>query len=77
MPPEIKSPAPGDMNHAGRFASLTNARVKPFFSSRPEKRDKKGGLNPHGYYVHAALTNTTSLRTFRLLGRLASGTSKD
>jgi hypothetical protein len=73
MQPGIRPPAAGGMNRAGRLVSRANAGVKPLFSSRLEKRGEKGGLNPHGYCRHVALPNTTSLRTFRLLGRLASG----
>jgi hypothetical protein len=63
----------GGMNSLGRLATHASAYVKPLFSSRPEMEGKKGGLNPHGYWLQVALPNTTSLRTFRLLGRHASG----
>ncbi len=73
MSPKIKPPTVGGINSAGRLAARASAGVKPLFLSRPKNRVEKGGLNPHGYWVHAALTLTTSLRTFRLLGRHASG----
>jgi hypothetical protein len=67
------SPFQGDMNSAGRLLTSASACVEPPFSSRLKNGVKKGGLNPHGYWLHAALMNTTSLRTFRLLGRQQSG----
>jgi hypothetical protein len=73
MPSGIKPPALGGMNRAGRLVSRANAGVEPLFLSRPEKWGQKGGLSLHGYYVHAVRANTTSLRTFRLFGRHASG----
>lgn len=69
----FKPPFQGGVNFAGRLAIRASACVKSPFLSRPKKWGKKGDLNPHGYWLHAALTNTTSLRTFRLLGRHASG----
>jgi hypothetical protein len=58
----FKPPFQGGMNSSGRLVNRASACVKPPFLSRPEKQDKKGGLNPHGYWLHAALMNTTSYR---------------
>jgi hypothetical protein len=76
MPPGIEPPAPGGMNHAGRLVTRASIGVKPPFSSRPEKRSKKSGSNPHGYCPHAALLSITSLRTFRLLGGMRLGRAR-
>jgi hypothetical protein len=69
----FKPPFLGGTNLDGRLVIRANACVKSPFSSRPKMLGKKGVLNPHGYSLHAALSNTTSSRTFRLLGRHASG----
>lgn len=63
----------GGMNLAGRLLTLANTGFKSPFSRRPKSDEIKGGLNPHVYWLQAALDNTTSLRTYRLLGRLLSG----
>ncbi len=58
----FKPPFQGGMNYLGRHVTSASSRVKPPFLSRPEKQGKKGVLNPHGYWLHAALMNTTSYR---------------
>jgi len=52
----------GFLNTSGRLVTRVVIYFKPPFSSRPEKRGAKGGLNPHVYWPQAALTKPTSYR---------------
>lgn len=68
----FKPPFQGGIVSAGRLLSRANAGVKPPFQFRPEKHHKKGGEIPHGYWLQAALPNTTSYRRIRLQGGIPS-----
>lgn len=72
----LKLPFQGGMYSIGRLLTRMDIGFMPLLSSRPKSLCKKGGLKPHGYWLHTALTYTTSLQTYRLLGRLLSGRKK-
>jgi hypothetical protein len=76
MLPEAKPPSQGGLYSTGRLETRASVRFKSPFSSCPEKWGKKGDLKPHGDRPHVAPPNATSLRTFRLLGRHASGRNR-
>lgn len=65
----FKPPFQGGMVSAGRLLTRANTGIKPPFQFRPEKHPEKGGETPHGYWLQAALPNTTSLRTYPPSGR--------
>ena len=58
----FKPPFQGDMNFTGRLLTRVDIGFTPPFLSRPENGGRKGGLNPHGYWLHVALLDTTSYR---------------
>ena len=55
-------PFQGGMYSTGRLLTRMDIGFMLPFSSRPENGGNKGGSNPHGYWLHTALTNTTSYR---------------
>ena len=61
-------PFQGGMNFLGRLLTHMDIGLKTPFFSRPRKGGKKGGLDPHGYWLHAALLNATSYRRTALQG---------
>ena len=58
----LKLPFQGGMYSIGRLLTRVDIGFTPPFLSRPENGGRKGGLNPHGYWLHVALLDTTSYR---------------
>ena len=69
----FKKPFQGFMNRSGLLLTRMDTGLEKLFLRSPENGYEKGGLNPHGYWLREALTETTSYRRTAFSGRLLSG----